>query len=136
MAQYLLDTHVLSELLKKKPETAVVRSLNLIPVKDLYTSSICVMELRRGSRRRPDSERLWERIERQLLVRVQILAFGEREALLAGDIQADLEGSDNPVGTEDALIAATALAHGLIVATRNTAHFSRIRTLRVINWWP
>jgi len=136
MAQYLLDTHVLSELLKKKPETAVVRSLNLIPVKDLYTSSICVMELRRGSRRRPDSERLWERIERQLLVRVQILAFGEREALLAGDIQADLEGSGNPVGTEDALIAATALAHGLIVATRNTAHFSRIRTLRVINWWP
>lgn len=136
MAAYLLDTNVLSELLKKRPEPAVVRSLNVIPAEDLFTSSICVMELRRGSRRHPDAELFWERIERQLLARVQILGFGEREAVLAGDIGAELEAEGRPVGTEDALIAATALANGLVVATRNVEHFSRIGTLRVINWWP
>ena len=135
MAGYLVDTNVLSELLKKRPQPSVVRALNVLPAEDLYTSSICVMELRRGSRRHPHAERLWERIERQLLVRVQILAFGEREAVLAGDIGAELAAEGTPIGTEDALIAATAMAHGLVVATRNTEHFSRVRTLRVINWW-
>jgi predicted nucleic acid-binding protein len=133
---YLLDTNVLSELLKKRPEPAVVRALNVIPAEDLFTSSICVMELRRGSRRHPKSEQLWERIRRELLCRVQILGFDEQEAVLAGDIGAELAIMGMPIGTEDALIAATALAHGLTVATRNAAHFSRITTLRVINWWP
>ncbi len=136
MAGYLLDTNVLSELLKKRPEPAVVRSLNVIPAEDLFTSSICVMELRRGTRLHPGGEHLWGRIERELLARVRILAFGEQEAILAGDIGAELAEQGLPVGTEDALIAATAMAHGLIVATRNTGHFSRVRTLRVINWWP
>lgn len=136
MAGYLLDTNVLSELLKKRPEPAVVRSLNVIPAEDLFTSSICVMELRRGARRHAGGERLWGRIERDLLARVRILAFGEREAVLAGDIGADLAAEGQPVGTEDALIAATAMAHGLVVATRNTAHLSRVKTLRLISWWP
>lgn len=136
MAGYLLDTNVLSELLKKRPEPAVVRSLNVIPAEELFTSSICVMELRRGSHRHPDSERLWARIERELLSRVRILALAEREAVLAGDIGAELADEGQPVGTEDALIAATAMAHGLVVATRNAGHFARVKTLRVINWWP
>lgn len=136
MAGYLLDTNVLSELLKKRPEPAVVRALNVIPAEDLFTSSICVMELRRGACRHPGAERLWGRIERELLARVSILAFGEREAVLAGDIGAELAAEGQPVGTEDALIAATAMAHGLVVATRNVGHFSRVKTLRVINWWP
>ena len=136
VAGYLLDTKVLSELLKKKPEPAVVRALNVVPAEDLFTSSICVMELRRGAHRHSSAERLWGRIERELLARVQILAFGEREAVLAGDIGAELAAEGQPVGTEDALIAATAMAHGLVVATRNTGHFSRVKTLRVINWWP
>ena len=136
MAGYLLDTNVLSELLKKRPQPAVVRSLNVIPAEDLFTASICVMELRRGARRHPGAERLWGRIERELLARVSILAFGEREAVLAGDIGAELATGGQPVGTEDVLIAATAMAHGLVVATRNAGHFSRVKTLRVINWWP
>ncbi|MGH8221881.1 MAG: PIN domain-containing protein [Woeseiaceae bacterium] len=136
MAGYLLDTNVLSELLKKRPEPTVVRALNVIPAEDLFTSSICVMELRRGARRHPDAERLWGRIERELLARVHILAFGEREAVVAGDIGAELAAEGRPVGTEDALIAATAMAHGLVVATRDTGHFARVKTLRVIDWWP
>lgn len=123
---HLLDTNVLSELLKKKPQPAVVRALNTIPAGDLFTSSLCIMELRRGSRRRADAEALWERIERQLLARVQILPFAEREAVLAGDITAELESAGLPVGTEDALIAASAMANGLIVApaTASTLHES------------
>lgn len=72
MAGYLLDTNVLSELLKQRPEPAVVRSLNVIPAEDLFTSSVCVVELRRRARRHPGAERLWGRIERELLARVRI----------------------------------------------------------------
>lgn len=136
MAGYLLDTNVLSELLRKRPEPGVVRALNAIAAEDLSTSSICVMELRRGSLRHRAAERLWERISREVLARVRILAFGEREAVLAGDISAELAAQGKPIGIEDALIAATAMAHGLAVVTRNVAHFSRVGTLRVINWWP
>lgn len=135
MAGYLLDTNVLSELLKKRPEPAVVRSLNVIPSENLYTSSVCVMELRHGCRRHDRPDQLWERIRSQLLVRVQILAFGEKEAVLAGDIWAALEAEGTPIGTEDVVIAATALAHGLTLASRNLRHFSQVKSLSVVNWW-
>ena len=131
----LLDTNVLSELLKKRPQASVVRALGALSATDLYTSSICVMELRRGACAHPQSEALWQRIQSQLLSRVQILDFGEHEAVLAGDIGAQLSARGQPVGTEDVQIAATALAHGLILATRNTRHFERIPTLRTANWW-
>lgn len=135
MAGYLLDTNVLSERLKKRPERGVVRALNVVPAGDLFTSSICVMELRRGACLHPRTEALWQRIRRELLSRIEILSFGENEAVLAGDLSATLAAAGTPIGTEDAQIAATALSLGLIVSTRNTEHFSRVGNLRVVNWW-
>ena len=135
MGGYLLDTNVLSELLKKRPERSVIRSLNVVAARDLYTSSICVMELRRGACLHPQCDALWHRICNQLLPRVQILPFDEDEAVLAGDISAALTTAGTPIGTEDAQIAATALRRGLSLSTRNAAHFGRVRALRVVNWW-
>jgi tRNA(fMet)-specific endonuclease VapC len=70
-----------------------------------------------------------------VLARVSTLAVRRPEALLAGEILADLERRGEPIGTEDVLIAATAMVHDLIVATRNTKHLSRVRGLKVENWW-
>ena len=78
---------------------------------------------------------LWERIAREVLSRVRVLPFGEREALRAGDLLADLEAAGQPIGIEDVLIGATALVGSLTVATRNVRHFRRLPGLVVESWW-
>jgi tRNA(fMet)-specific endonuclease VapC len=71
-----------------------------------------------------------------VLSRVGILPLGEREALRAGDLLADLEAAGQPIGIEDVLIGATSLVGSLTVATRNVRHFRRLRGLVVESWWP
>jgi tRNA(fMet)-specific endonuclease VapC len=133
---YLLDTNVLSEVIKKQPEPSVLARLREIAPDSVFTSVVCVTELRYGARRRPGAEVLWERIAREVLSRVRILPVGEREALRAGDLLAALEAAGQPIGIEDVLIGATALAGSLTVATRNVRHFRRIPGLAVESWWP
>ena len=135
MNGYLLDTNVLSELLKKRPDRLVTRKLEAIPQAGLATSVVCVMELRFGAALTPRGELLWTRISREVLHNLLVLPIGRREGLLAGDLLADLQRRGMRIGTEDVLIAATALVHGLTVSSPNTDHFSRIRGLSVENWW-
>jgi tRNA(fMet)-specific endonuclease VapC len=136
LSGYLLDTNVLSEVIKKRPEPKVLARLREIAAYSVFTSVVCVTELRYGARRRPGAEALWERIAREVLSRVEVLPLGESEALRAGDLLADLEAAGEPIGIEDVLIGATALVGSLTVATRNVRHFRRIRGLVVESWWP
>lgn len=131
---YLLDTNALSELIKKRPRPRFVDRMRRHPADALFTSTICVMELRYGSSRRADRDAFWERIQREILPRVGILALGLREALLAGDVLAELSLHGKRIGPEDLLIGATALAHGYAVVTDNVRHFARIPNLQVENW--
>jgi tRNA(fMet)-specific endonuclease VapC len=133
---YLLDTNVLSEVLKLRPEPRVVERLREVAASTAYTSSVCVTELRYGARRHPGGDGLWERIAREVLSRVQILPLGEAEALRAGDLLAELESAGQPIGVEDVLIGATALVGSLTVATRNVRLFRRLPGLTVESWWP
>ena len=136
MSGYLLDTHVLSEVIKKRPEPSVLARLREVGPGSVFTSVVCVTELRYGARRRPGAEVLWKRIAQDVLSRVRVLPFGEREALRAGDLLADLEAAGQPIGIEDVLIGATALVGSLTVATRNVRHFRRLPGLAVESWWP
>jgi predicted nucleic acid-binding protein len=135
MPGYLLDTNVLSELMKRVPSPAVTRRLNEVAGNPLYSSSICFMELRFGSQRHPEGARIWKRIREEIEPLVSVLSFGYEEATLAGEILAVLEARGTPIGLEDVLIGSTALSHGLSIATRNVKHFSRIEGLSVENWW-
>jgi tRNA(fMet)-specific endonuclease VapC len=136
LSGYLLDTNVVSEVIKKRPEPNVLARLRQVAPGSLFTSVVCVTELRYGARRRPGADLLWERIAREVLSRVRVLPFGEREALRAGDLLADLEAAGRPIGIEDVLIGATALTGSLTVATRNVRHFRRLPGLAVESWWP
>lgn len=135
MRGYLLDTNVLSELLKKRPSPAVLERLSALPRESLSTSSICVTELRYGAARHPQGSALWARITSEVLSGLQILPLAQEEAEQAGDLLAALESQGKPIGIEDVLIGATALVHGLTVATRNVKHFDRIEGLTVESWW-
>lgn len=136
MTGYLLDTNVLSEVLRKRPEPRVVERLREVAPGAVFTSVVCVTELRYGAKRHAPGDGLWERIAREVLSRVRILPLGEAEALKAGDLLAALEAAGQPIGVEDVLIGATALVGSLTVATRNVRHFQRLSGLAVESWWP
>jgi predicted nucleic acid-binding protein len=135
MSGYLLDTNVLSEVIRKRPAVAVLARLRDAPQDALFASSVSVMELRFGAARVEGSSILWQRIRKEVLARVKILPLDEQQATQAGDILADLESRGSPIGIEDVLIGATALVANLVVVTRNVKHLGRIRGLIVENWW-
>ena len=131
---YLLDTNILSELVKKRPSGNFIKRLKSEPPKSLYTSTICLFELRFGSALREDSEKFWSKIEDEIISRILVLPFDEKEAYLSADIQAYLQRTDQKIGLEDIFIAATALIHKCILVTANTRHYTRIKDLNIENW--
>ena len=131
---YLLDTNILSELVKKRPNPQVLSQLRSKSALTLFTSCICIMELRFGSALRDDFEVFWEKINKEIISRVKILPIGEQEALVCGDILADLRKTGQSIGVEDVLIAASALTNQCAIVTANTRHFSRIKALKMENW--
>jgi tRNA(fMet)-specific endonuclease VapC len=135
MSGFLVDTKVLSEVLKRRPSPSVMGHLRAVPPAAVLTSVICVMELRFGAARQPDGVRLWARIEREVLSRVTVLPFDAAASLRAGEVRAHLEAAGTPIGLEDIMIGATALSRGLTVASRNTRDLGRIAGLAVVNWW-
>ncbi len=131
---YLLDTNILSEMIKRQPNSHVLSRLGSKPAHTLFTSCICIMELRFGSALREDFEKFWQKIAKEIISKVNIISIGEKEALRAGDILADLRKSGQTIGLEDVLIAASAIVNHYTVVTANVRHFSRIRGLEVENW--
>ncbi len=87
---FLFDTNILSEVLKKKPSTALLKQLAGIPGHQQATSCICVMEMRYGAQRRPDHDVFWERIQNEVLSSLNILPITRDIAVLAGDVAAYL----------------------------------------------
>lgn len=131
---YLLDTNILSELIKKRPNPFVLSQLGSKPAYTLYTSCICIMELRFGSVLIEDAEIFWEKVTHEIISRVNVAPIAEREALIAGNILAELRKKGESIGLEDVLIAASAITNNYIVVTANARHFSRIKGLKVENW--
>ena len=131
---YLLDTNILSELAKKRPNPYLLSHLSSKPYQSLFTSSICVTELRLGCALRGDFESFWAKISKNIISRVNVIPFGHQEALIAGDILASLQKIGQSIGIEDAIIGSTALSHKLVMVTANIRHFSKIKGLAIENW--
>jgi tRNA(fMet)-specific endonuclease VapC len=131
---YLLDTNILSELIKKEPNQSLMRRLRATPADALFSASVCIMELRYGAMRRGNQSNLWTRIEQHILPRIRVLSFSFREATEAGDLLHHLYSKGQPIGLEDVIIASIALCNGLTVISANIKHFSRVPGLRAENW--
>jgi predicted nucleic acid-binding protein len=131
---FLLDTNILSELVKKSPHPYLISRLSSLPVHYLFTSVICLMELRYGSSLRDDFDSFWPKIVGQVISQVQVISLGPEEGLIAGDLLARLRKKGQLIGLEDILISSTAIAHHLVLITANVKHFSKIDELTVENW--
>jgi predicted nucleic acid-binding protein len=139
---YILDTNVISELRKaKKTHPNVKKWAERVPSASLYISVISVLELEIGILLldRPDKDRRDNQqgaILRAWMDRHVLPTFSGRILAIDTDVArrcATLH-IPNPRSDRDALIAATALMHGLTVATRNVADFERTG-VGVLNPW-
>lgn len=130
----VLDTNIVSELVKKRPDPGVVARLRAVAADELFITPITVMELRAGALRRPDADAFWRRLETEILSRVRVAGVNARAGLIAGDVLATLTSRGTPIGLADVLIAAIALARDATLITRNLRHFGRVEGLRVESW--
>jgi toxin FitB len=136
---FLLDTNLVSEWSKPRPNPGVVSWLADADEDRVFISVVTIAELRHGierlsvGRRR---KRLNEWIEGELLSRFdeRILPIDAATADAWGRIVAHREGLGRPIGTMDAFIAATAQVHKLTLATRNQTDFEASVAV-VVNPW-
>ena len=124
--KYLLDTCVISELAKPKPNEKAVRWLLDQNETDLYISVLTLGELHRGIEKLHASKKkndLHAWVENELKGRFlnRILDVNSNIAKTWGKIQALAERKGKPMPAIDSLIAATGIALGLTVVTRNAA---------------
>jgi toxin FitB len=121
---YLVDANVLSEATKAKPEAKVVDWLRQNEG-ELAVDPIILGEIRFGIHLLPAGKRR-RRLEvwfKNGVARITCLPWGAETGLRWAKLLADLRVAGNAMPVKDSLIAATALVHGLIVATRNQADF-------------
>ena len=132
---FLLDTNILSEMVRREPHPKVLRRYRESPDAALFTSAICLEEMRFGCCAGPDTEFRWRKVQNPVLSRVAVLDFDHAVALCGGELRADWKRAGTPVDYADGLIAATALVAGMALVTRNVRHFDHIAGLKVENWF-
>ena len=135
----VLDTNVVSEPLKPQPDATVVDWLNNQEPTTLYLTAINVAELLAGVESMPSGKRrnaLQEAVTGQLLPLFagRILPFDTRAAEVFARANASAQAAGNPVSFADGAIAAIALAHGFLLASRNVRDF-RGTGVQLINPW-
>ncbi|MBI2346989.1 MAG: PIN domain-containing protein [Deltaproteobacteria bacterium] len=130
---YVLDTDIISNLLKRAPSPNLIRHLAETPPDQQYTTAITIGELIYGACRRPDADALIRRFSAKINT-AQILPFDYASACTYGRIRAHLEQRGTTVPEADLRIGAIALTCKMTVITGNTRHFALIPDLSVENW--
>jgi tRNA(fMet)-specific endonuclease VapC len=131
LTRYLLDTNILSDLIRN-PQGRAAKRIAKVGEDQVCTSIIVAAELRYGCAK-SGSRRLIEAVE-ELLGEIDILPFDVPADAAYGMIRTALEASGQPIGGNDLLIAAHAQAIAATIVTGNEREFKRIRGLKVENW--
>jgi len=131
MLRYLLDTDALSQLVRD-PRGNVAERIRIEGETTVCTSIIVASELRFGAAKR-GSSRLTSQLDAVLGV-LPVLPFEAPADERYAALRLHVERAGTPIGPNDMLIAAHALALDLVVVTGNDAEFSRVPGLQVTNW--
>jgi predicted nucleic acid-binding protein len=137
----LLDTNVISELIRRDPDPTVTSFLRRQPPQTLFTASVCEAEIRYGLARMPAGRRRNDLAGRVAVFLAsafvgRIMAFDTAAAALYGTIRAAREAAGRPISVQDAMIAAIARAYGLAIATRNIDDFTGCGAEVIDPWSP
>jgi tRNA(fMet)-specific endonuclease VapC len=126
----MLDTDMASHLIRGD-RPAVTETFKK-HFRNVCVSSVTLAELQCGAAKRR-SQALTKKVQAFCKL-VPCVDWGAEEAAAYANLRTDLEAEETPIGSMDMLIAASALVEGAILVTNNTAHFSRIRGLKLENW--
>lgn len=136
--KYLLDTCVISELVKPIPNRKVLGWFQEVPSEALFLCAITIGELRKGLTKLPESNK-----KERLTLWLNTLLEEYKERILPidlmvcenwGVIQGNAEKAGTPMSSIDGLLAATSYTHNLTLATRNEGDFLP-GTIPIINPW-
>jgi predicted nucleic acid-binding protein len=127
---YLLDTSVVSELVRKQPDPVVVAWLAAQTDETLFLSVLTVGELQKGVSNLPDSKRKarlesWLTYDLTVRFRERLLPVDVAVALAWGTLQGESLRRGMPLPVIDCLLTATAVVHDLVVVTHNVTDFER-----------
>lgn len=131
MTRYLLDTNIISDLIRN-PQGKAAKRIAKAGEDNICTSIIVAAELRYGCTK-SGSARILRAVE-DLLGEIDVLPFDIPADAEYGSIRAELEAAGKPIGGNDLLIAAHARAAGATIVTANLGEFKRISGLKVENW--
>jgi len=129
--RFLLDTNIVSDLVRH-PRGRIADRIAEVGEQHICTSIIVAAELRYGAAKK-GSSRLTAQLE-AVLDALDVLVLEAPDDIVYGELRARLEQDGQPMGGNDLLIAAHAVALGHTVVTDNEREFSRIDDLRVENW--
>ena len=137
--KYILDTCVISELIKPRPNSNVVSWVNSNPEETLYLTSITIGEIQRGIFKLKKSKKrtnLQNWLENELIVRFdkRIIGFGLFESITWGKIQAQAEKHGKKMPILDGLMASIAIVHNMGIATRNIDDMD-VSGVALVNPW-
>ena len=136
---FLLDTSVISELVRKSPHLPVLEWIDAQDETSLYLSVVTIGEIEKGIARLPASARktkLQSWVRRDFVERfgARLLPVDIRVATRWGTLTGESEKRGQPLPVIDSLIAATALVHDFAVVTRNVDDFKRCGVACVNPW--
>jgi predicted nucleic acid-binding protein len=135
----LLDTNVISELTRTRPDPKVLAWMDSLDPRDVAITAMNEAEILHGLARLPDGRRKqelqdsWEAVKADLLTG-RIMPFSSEAAHWYGELVSHRERLGLPIDAADAVIAAIALEHRAQLATRNTKDFAELG-LVLINPW-
>ena len=133
----LLDTNVLSELMRREPDPVTVAWVDAQPLHQLHISAVTRAEIELGIALLPEGRRKesLQAAAKRMLAEFsgRCLAFDERAASRYATLVAVRIRAGRPISVEDAQIAATALAAGFVLATRNVGDFAVIDGLPLVD---
>lgn len=130
--KYFLDANICVYLMNAKFPEMNKKYMTRNP-SDIFISSVVLSELMYGVRNSTRQEQNLAKLK-VLLQDIQTVPFDDQAAHIAGQIRADLGRAGTPIGGNDVLIAATALAGNGTLVTNNTREFSRVKGLALEDW--
>jgi len=137
--RYLLDTNVISELVKKKPDSRVVDWIDGVDPLDLFISVLTFGEIKKGIERLPDSAKKatldnWLNHDLTSRFRDRILSIDIEVMIEWGTLCSRMDSIGKPIAAIDSLLAATAINYNCCLCTRNTQDFDN-SGVKLFNPW-
>jgi toxin FitB len=135
----ILDTNVISEILRQEPNETVVTWFESQPRHQLFTTAVTQAEILYGITLLPKGSRRQKLLEVAQLIfdedlERRILPFGGDAAIHYAEIGATRRSSRRPISQFDAMIASIACLHGVKIVTRNTSDFENCG-IEMVNPW-